>query len=71
MDVIDSWMIAEGVIHGKTSSRRDVAGWVDQAMVEMKNEVRIWHNAWSKNGYKWFPKEGGQETINDGNNEYE
>jgi hypothetical protein len=57
-----SWMIAEGVIHGTTSSptRRDVAGWVDRAMAEMKNEVGISRNAWSKTGYEWFPKEGGQ-----------
>ena len=57
-----SWMIAEGVIHGTTSSptRRDVAGWVDRAMAEMKNEVGISRIAWSKTGYEWFPKEGGQ-----------
>jgi len=56
-----SWMIAEGVIHGTTSlpSRRDVAGWVDRAMAEMKDEVGICRNAWLKTGYKWFPKEGG------------
>ncbi len=48
--------------------RRNVAGWVDRAMVEMKNKVGICHNAWSKTGYKWFPKEGGQEINNGGNN---
>jgi hypothetical protein len=55
-----SWMIAEGVIHGTTSapSRRDIAGWVDRAMAEMKNEAVICRNAWSKTGYEWFPKDG-------------
>ena len=56
-----SWMINEGIIHGTTSSpsRRDVAGWVDRAMVEMKNEggVAICRNAWSKTGYEWFKKD--------------
>jgi hypothetical protein len=62
-----SWMIAEGVIHGTTSTptRCDVTGWVDRAMMEMKNEVGIYRNAWSKTGYEWFPKEGGQETNNE------
>ena len=56
-----SWMIAEGVIHGTTSppSRRDVAGWVDRAMAEMKGEEQIVKNAWMKTGYEWWPKEGG------------
>jgi len=56
-------MIAEGVIHGTTSSpmRRDVTTWVDQAMAEMKCEVGIICNAWLKTGYEWFPKEGGEE----------
>ena len=55
-----SWMISEGIIHGTTSSpqRRDVAGWVDRAMTEMKEEVGIIRNAWSKIGYKWFANEG-------------
>ena len=55
-----SWMISEGIIHGTTSSptRRDVAGWVDRAMIEMKDVVGIVRNAWSKTGYEWFAKEG-------------
>ena len=55
-------MIAEGVIHGTTSppSRRDVAGWVDRAMAEMKGEEQIVKNAWMKTGYEWWPKEGGR-----------
>jgi hypothetical protein len=54
-----SWMIAEGIVHGTTTppSRRDVAGWVDRAMAEMKREERIIQNAWRKTGYEWFPKE--------------
>jgi hypothetical protein len=36
-------------------------------MTEMKDVVGIVRNAWSKTGYEWFPKEGGQET-NDGVN---
>ncbi len=56
-----SWMIAEGVIHGTTSlpTRCDVAGLVDRAMTEMKEEVGIVRNLWSKTGYEWFQKEGG------------
>ncbi len=54
-----SWMTTEGIIHGTTMlpSRRDVAGWVDRAMAEMKGEERIIENAWRKTGYEWFPKE--------------
>ena len=54
-----SWMTAEGIIHGTTNppSRRDVAGWVDRAMAEMKREEQIIKNAWRKTGYEWFPKE--------------
>ena len=54
-----SWMITEGIVHGTTQppSRRDVAGWVDRAMEEMKREERIIKNAWRKTGYEWFPKE--------------
>jgi hypothetical protein len=38
-----SRMISEGIIHGTTSSpqRRNVAGWVNWAMTEMKEEVGI------------------------------
>ena len=66
-----SRMIAEGVIHGRTSPpmRRDVAGWVDRAMAEMKSEVGICCNAWLKTGYEWFPKVGGQEEGNIGGND--
>jgi hypothetical protein len=54
-----SWMIAEGIIHGTTKppSQRDVAGWVDRAMTEMKGKEQIIKNAWRKMGYEWFPKE--------------
>ncbi len=54
-----SWMISEGIINGTTSSptRRDVAGWVDRAMGEMKEVVGIIHNAWTKTGYEWFAKD--------------
>ncbi len=40
-----------------------MAGWVDRAMMEMKEEVGIVRNAWSKTGYEWFAKErrGAQE----------
>jgi hypothetical protein len=33
-------------------------------MADMKEEVGIIHNAWSKTGYKWFAKEGGREEEN-------
>jgi hypothetical protein len=61
-----SWMIAEGVIHGTTSTptRRDVATWVDRAMAEMKSAVGIVRNAWLKTGYEWFPKEGSEQVGN-------
>jgi hypothetical protein len=56
-----SWMIAEGVIHGTTSTpkRLDVATWVASAMAEMKREGGIIRNVWSKTGYNWF---GGNAT---------
>ena len=61
-----SWMIAEGVIHGTTSppTRRDVAGWVDRAVAEMRNKGTICRNAWSKTGYEWFPKERSKQEGN-------
>ena len=51
------------VIHGTMSppTRRNVATWVNWAMVEMKSKVGIIRNAWLKTGYEWFPKEGGEE----------
>jgi hypothetical protein len=62
-----SWMISEGIIHETTSSptRLDVAGWVDRAMTEMKEEVGIVRNAWSKMGYELFAKE--RRGAQDGN----
>jgi len=59
------WMIAEGIIHGTTRppSQRDVVGWVDHAMAEMKREERIIKNAWRKTEYEWFPKEGDEIAI--------
>jgi hypothetical protein len=59
------WMIAEGIIHGTTRppSRRDIAGWVDRAMTDMKREERIIKNARRKTGYKWFSKEGDEIAI--------
>ena len=53
-------MISEGIVHRTTSSpqRRDVAGWVDRVMTEMKEEVGIIRNAWTKTDYEWFVKEG-------------
>ena len=55
-----SWMIAEGVIHGTTSqpTRRNVAGWIDWAVAEMRSEGTICRNAWQKTGYEWFATEG-------------
>jgi hypothetical protein len=54
-------MIAEGVIHGTTSTptRLDVATWVASAMAEMKGKGGIIQNAWRKTGYNWF---GGNAT---------
>ena len=56
-----SWMINEGIIHGTTSppTRRDVAGWIDRAVAEMRSEGTICRNAWMKTGYEWFATEGG------------
>ena len=57
-------MISEGIIHGTTSppTRRDVAGWVERAMAEMKDNATIICNAWKKSGYEWFvPDEIGVE----------
>jgi hypothetical protein len=57
-------MISEGIIHGRTSSpmRCDVAGWVNQAMREMKEAMGIICNAWTKTGYEWFAKEKGGDV---------
>ncbi len=53
------WMIAEGVQEGTTSlpTRRDVTVWVDEVIVQMKEEQRIIKNAWLKTGFKWFDKQ--------------
>jgi hypothetical protein len=53
-------MIAEGVVHGTTSppTRRDVMGWIDRAVAEMRSEGTICRNAWQKTGYEWFANEG-------------
>ncbi len=48
----------------RSPTKRDIVGWVDRAMADMKEEVGIIHNAWSKTGYKWFAKEGGREEEN-------
>jgi hypothetical protein len=59
-----AWMISEGIIHGTTSppTRRDVAGWVERSMAEMKDNATIISNAWKKSGYEWFvPDEIGVE----------
>jgi hypothetical protein len=57
VDVVDDF---QRKIHGTTSlpTRRDIAGWVDRVMTEMKEEVGIVCNAWLKTGYEWFAKEG-------------
>jgi hypothetical protein len=49
-----SWMIAEGVIHGTTSSPmwKNIATWVHDAMGEMSREGTIIRNAWLKTDYK-------------------
>jgi hypothetical protein len=53
-------MIADGVIHETTNlpSRRDIAGWVDHTIAEMKGDEQIMKNVWMKTGYKWWPKVG-------------
>jgi hypothetical protein len=50
-----SWMIAEGFVHGTTSTptRLDVVMWVANTMAEMKRGGII-RNAWRKTGYDWF-----------------
>ncbi len=59
------WMIAKGVKEGTTSSltRCNVAVWVDEAMVKMKEEQRIIKNAWLKMGFEWFDKEEGEGVL--------
>jgi hypothetical protein len=49
-----SWMMSKGIVHSTTSQpvRRDVANWVNNAMGEMRREIRIVQNAWKKTGYK-------------------
>jgi hypothetical protein len=59
------WMIEEGIKEGTTSlpTRRDVAVWVDRAMMQMKEERRIIKNAWLMMGYAWFNKEEGEGVL--------
>jgi hypothetical protein len=56
-----TWMMSEGIIHGTTSQpvRRDVATWVNNAMEEMRREIKIMQNPWKKTSYEWFVKGSG------------
>jgi hypothetical protein len=51
-----NWMTNEGVVHGTTSppARLDVAKWVHNAMLEMKERGDIIRNAWKRHDYEWF-----------------
>jgi hypothetical protein len=59
------WMIAKGIKEGTTSlpMRRNVAVWIDKAMAQMKEERRIFKNAWLKTGLRWFNKEEGEGVL--------
>ncbi len=59
------WMIEEEIKEGTTSmpTRHNVAVWVDEAMVQMKEVQRIIKNAWLKMGYVWFDKEEGEGVL--------
>jgi hypothetical protein len=66
-------MMAEGVIHGTTStlSRVHVAKWDDAAMAEMEEKGDIIRNAWTRNQFEWFVKDaveraGGKDGGEDG-----
>jgi hypothetical protein len=64
-------MIAEGVIHGRTSltTRLDMAKWVSVAMLEMKGEGQIIRNAWRRHGYEWFIHDAPVEQDAGGNDD--
>jgi hypothetical protein len=68
-----NWMMAEGIIHGTTStpSRVHVAKWVDAAMAEMKEKGDNIRNAWTRNRFEWFVDDtveqaGGKDGGKDG-----
>jgi hypothetical protein len=63
-------MIKEGLVHGTTSpsSRLDVAKWVNAAMLEMKGEGEIIHNAWKRHGYEWFLDDAVEQDAGDNDN---
>ncbi len=59
------WMMSEGIVHGTTSQsvRLDVANWVNNAMGEMRREIKIVQNTWKKMGYEWFINQDGGEGV--------
>ncbi len=48
------WMMSKGIVHGTTSqpARLNVAKWVNNAIGEMRREVKIVQNAWKKTDYE-------------------
>jgi hypothetical protein len=60
-----SWMISKGVIHGttSTSTRLNVATWVNEAMKEMNRERAMVRNAWLKTEYDWYNKNKGGWSL--------
>jgi hypothetical protein len=58
-------MMAEGIIHGTTStpSRVHVARWVDAAMAEMKEKGDIIRNAWMRNRFEWFIDDAVEQAV--------
>ena len=60
-------MIAEGIIHGTTSSptREDIAKWSVAAMEALPEGVV--RNSWLHGEYSWFPTNTETETGNNGN----
>jgi hypothetical protein len=60
-----SWIMSEGIVHGTKSQSvmLDVAKWVNNAMGEMRREIKFVKNARKKTGYKWFVNEDGGEWV--------
>ena len=66
-----NWMTNEGVVHGTTSppARLDVAKWVHNAMLEMKERGDIIRNAWKRHDYEWFLDDENSREQNVGTHE--
>ena len=61
-DCWESWMVAEGIIHGTTSppTREKIAEWAIAAKLALTEECI--KNAWRHGDYSWFPEVNNSNT---------